>query len=339
VLIVDEQGLIRQVNSLAADLFRCTEQALLGVEVDELVPSDLRRVHREERDRFRRDPSRRTMGTGRHLLAQRPDGTTFPVDISLQPLDVEGELLVVAVVRDLTDHDQLQRRKDELARDADALRRFIDVASHELRTPLTAVLGFAETLQQHPDLPPDRRAELLGRLVRNARREEALLSGLLDLSRLHNGRLGLSIGPVDLATTVQEVTTAFEDVDVTSTVASDVRVLADTLRVEQVLTNLLTNAVRYGEPPITIEAEVLDGSGGAQVRLRVRDHGPGIDEQFEGRLFDAFSQQSSGDRRDAVGLGLGLHLTRELVEAMDGHIAYHRNEPTGSCFEVRLPAA
>lgn len=338
VLVVEQTGLVRQANELAADLFRCGHDRLLGLEVEALVPTHLRGSHRGQRAAFHRAPSRRSMGSGRRLRARRLDGTTFPVDISLQPISVADEMLVVAVIRDLTAHDELRRRNDELVRDADALRRFIDVASHELRTPLTSLLGFAETLQQQPDLEADLRAEILSRLVRNARREEALVSGLLDLSRFHNGKLDLSIDPVDLVTTVQELVTLFDGIDITCMVPSGTRVLADALRLEQILSNLLTNAVRYGQEPITIEAGMVDGSHGAQVWLRVRDQGPGIDEEFETALFRAFSQQSTGDRRDAAGLGLGLYLARELAAAMGGTITYDANEPTGSCFEVRLPA-
>jgi PAS domain S-box-containing protein len=337
VLVVDQAGVIRHVNERAAAHLRCRQQRLVGSQIEDFVPEHLRATHRADRDRFRATPSRRTMGSGRQLLARRTDGTTFSVDISLQPISVDGEVLVVAVLRDQSVRDDLRLRNDELARDADALRRFIDVASHELRTPLTSVLGFAETLLEQPDMSSELRTHLLHRLAHNARREEALLSGLLDMSRLHNGKLAVAVGPVDLAATTHEVCDSFDNIDITCTVPDGLAVLADGLRVQQILTNLLTNAVRYEAPPITVDADTVGGADGTLVRLRVCDQGPGVSEEFEESLFKAFSQQSSGDRREAAGLGLGLYLCAHLVQAMSGSIDYVRLEPTGSCFEVLLP--
>ena len=339
VVVTDRSGHIRRANEMAAGLFRFELDALLELTVEALVPSQLRELHQEERAGFYRQPSRRSMGTGRTLRARRRDGTTFPVDISLQPVLVDDEPLVVAVVRDLTSHDELRRRNDQLAHDADMLRRFVDVASHELRTPLTAVLGFAETLLEQPGMAEEVRADLVDRLARNARRQEALISGLLDLSRLHSGKLPVSIERVDLAATVQEVVGAFDEVEIHHTVPAGSWTYADELRIEQVLTNLLTNAVRYGAEPIHIDLGQVDGDPSSLLQLTVRDEGPGIAEDFEERIFEAFSQQSVGDRRDANGLGLGLYLSRELMLTMGGTLTYRRNEPSGSCFDIRLPAA
>ena len=337
VVVTDRSGKIRRANEMAAQLFRFDSDTLLELTVDDLVPSHLRKLHQEERAGFHRQPSRRSMGTGRTLRARRRDGSTFPVDISLQPILVDDERMVVAVVRDLTSHDELRRHNDQLAHDADMLRRFVDVASHELRTPLTAVLGFAETLLDQPDMASEVRDELVDRLARNARRQEALISGLLDLSRLHSGKLPMSIEPVDLCPTVQEVVDAFDEVDIHHDIPDGCCVLADKLRVEQVLTNLLTNAVRYGAEPIHITAGRVHDSPSSPIRVTVSDQGPGIASEFEARIFEAFSQQSTGDQRDANGLGLGLYLSRELLDTMGGTITYRHNEPSGSCFEVRLP--
>ncbi len=344
VLVVDVQGEIRDANAVAGQLFRCRENALVGSPVEELVPEHLRSVHRRERAIFAEAPSRRSMGSGRRLRARRCDATTFPVDISLRPISVDGESLVVAVVRDLTAHDQLRRHNEQLAHDASNLRRFIDVASHELRTPLTSVLGFAETLQRHPDLDDTERAELVDRLVRNARREEALISALLDVSRLRNGRLPLEVAPVDLAATVDEVVGAFGEVEIRRRVRDGTVVLADQLRLEQILTNLLANAVRHGAEPIEVAAGPVTAGEAHRASIVVTDHGPGVDAAFEPELFQAFSQQDGAGRpgdasRLGPGLGLGLHLTRELVAAMGGTIVYRPNTPTGSRFEVQLPTS
>jgi PAS domain S-box-containing protein len=336
VVAVDERGTIRHVNDLAAELFRTSTAALEGASIDQLVPSDLRTTHVEDRAAFHSLPSVRTMGSGRELNAQRADGTRFRVDVSLQPLEVEGERLVLAVVRDLTELVRLIETNRTLAADAALLREFVTIASHELRTPLTSVRGFAETLQSGRVTDREQQQDLLGRIVRNAQRQESLISGMLDLSRIRKGRISVVLEEVAVTDAVGAALDAIEGLgDVEVRVAPDLLVRADPLRLVQVLVNLLTNAARYGAPPVALAAE-RDTEG---VALRVTDHGPGVPDRFADALFEAFTQADRGDTREATGLGIGLYITRELVTAMGGQIAYRPNRPTGATFTVRLLAA
>ena len=172
ILVVDAGGRIRAVNELAVELLGYDADELVGGPVEVLVPDGSRSGHGTHLAAFMARPVQRRMGSGQPLRAQRGDGSCFPADISLQPVVVAGEQLVVVAVRDLSRQRQLQRRNHELEEHAEALGRFVDVASHELRTPLSAIRGFAETLQRPGLTAPEQQAVLHG-LLRNTRRQQA----------------------------------------------------------------------------------------------------------------------------------------------------------------------
>lgn len=331
VVVVDGTGRIRAVNDLTEQLLHASRAVLLRHSIDDLLPVELRDRHRHHRDTFTAAPQRRTMGWGRELRAVRLDGSSFPVDVSLQPVELDGEALVIAAVRDRTREHELVLSNAELAEAARALRSFVSLASHELRTPLTSVKGFAETLLSGRITQPEMVQQLLTRIRDNADRQDALITSLLDLSRIEAGKLHVSLEPVDVAALVTDLVADLDDDRVHAEVPT-AWVRADPLRLEQVLVNLVTNALRYGAPPVTITGHAQD----QQQVLTVRDVGGGIDPAFEATLFDAFTQASSGDRRVATGLGLGLYLARELQHAMDGTISYRRDGAGGTCFDLGL---
>lgn len=273
------------------------------------------------------------MGSGRDLVALRSDGSRFPVDIALQPVRMRDELLVVAVVRDLSVQFALRERNQQLRDRADDLQEFIDLASHELRTPLTMVRGFAETLLHGRQQDPDHHRMLLERIVRNAARQEALIAGLLDLARLQRGALQLDPTLVQLDELVAEVVSLVQLPGALTVDVPGIAIYVDRLRVEQVLSNLLINASRYGAPPFGVQAQRT----GEAVILCVSDAGDGVDATFERALFEAFRQESTGDRRVAQGLGLGLFLSRELMRAMGGQLHYRRDEQQRTSFDMVFP--
>lgn len=335
VLVVDPSGTVRIVNDAAAELFRTRVERLVGEHLEALVPAEHRAAHRRHRDAYQGAPSARRMGSELQLWASALDGTRVPVDVGLQPVLAGEEQLVVAVVRDLTARRRVEQANHDLERTATRLRQFVDVASHELRTPLTAVLGFAETLlHQIGYRADDRTRELLEAIRRNALRQERLLSGLLELTRLQRGQLRLHPEVCPVHTLVDEAVDSIPGLDVEVAVDPATLVVADPLRVVQVLVDLLVNAERYGAAPVSV-TEVM--SGPDQVLLVVSDGGQGIPEEFRQEMFAPFTQASRGDTREAEGLGLGLHLARSLALAMGGDLSYVPDEPHGSRFLLLLP--
>ncbi len=218
-------------------------------------------------------------------------------------------------------------------REVDRLRSaLVSTLAHDVRNPLAAIRGSIRMLlDRTDDIDPSTRSELLGAADRQAGRLERLAADLLDLARLEQGRLELALEDVPLAATVQQAVSYFDEQR-----AFEIRIdpalttRADPRRLEQIVVNLVSNALRHGAGPYLIEAKPLNG----QVAVAFRDHGPGVPAEERGQLFEPVR----GDR-DAQSAGFGLAIVKALAEAHGGLVEYQQNEPRGACFIVTLPLA
>lgn len=218
----------------------------------------------------------------------------------------------------------------------------IATVSHELRSPLTSIKGFTSLLISRWDgIADDRKLELLEQIRLDADRVTRMLTELLDISRLEAGRLHLRARPLDLAmltrSVVEKVTLHEPDLDAVVTFPADFpEVTADPDKVEQVLTNLVENASKYASPVgLRIEGSVVDDDiDGAAVAVSVSDRGQGIPEADLPRVFERFFRREEGR---PTGTGLGLWISRGLVEAHDGHLTATSAEGEGSTFRFTLP--
>lgn len=254
---------------------------------------------------------------------------------------------VVLVFRDVTDLRAAQRAQTAARRAAEASNRakdeFLAMLSHELRTPLNAILGWTRLLR-HRALNPSQQAHGLQVIERNAEIQARLVEDLLDVSRIASGRLRLQSGPVDLApvisAAVEAVRPAAANKGLTLAVQTDLTsmVRGDAARLQQVIWNLLTNAVKFTPAGGHVTVEASEGHG--RVRIVVRDTGEGFSPEFTPYLFDAFSQANSSFSRPHGGLGLGLTIVRRLVEAHGGTVdADSPGLHQGATFTVVLPAS
>ncbi len=261
---------------------------------------------------------------------------------------------LLAISRDISEQRQAQEERAEVLRRERAARaqaeassrlkdEFLAVLSHELRTPLNAILGWARLLQ-HGDCPADRFAHAVIAIERNARAQAELIESLLDLSSIVTGKLRLEPEPLDLRELVPGAIEAVRlSADAKGIVidvrlpASPVIVLGDDDRLRQVLWNLLSNSVKFTPPGGRIELEVAHADE-HEVLIRVTDTGEGISAGFLPHVFDRFRQADSTSTRRYGGLGLGLAITRELVEAHGGFVsAESAGEGLGARFTVHLP--
>jgi signal transduction histidine kinase len=230
----------------------------------------------------------------------------------------------------------LVRQREELAaalRDlhrVDRLRAgLVTTLAHDVRNPLAAIRASIQTLLTHPERR-DAIPALLSVADRQARRLERLAHQILELARLEQGQLDLALQDVTLLPVVQRALSYADGAErIEVRVGEDVRVRADPDRLEQIVLNLATNQLRYGEPPFAIEAHTHDH----QVTLSFSDHGRGISADKQAGLFEPF-----GTRSDAGSVGLGLAIVRALVDAHGGRVVYRGTEDGGACFDVVLPA-
>jgi PAS domain S-box-containing protein len=358
MLLVDETGTIVMANALAQDVLGYSREELVGQSIERLVPARYQREHAGFRAGFFADARQRPMGAGRELYGLRKDGSEVPVEIGLSPIDSSEGRFVLAAVTDISERRRVereieQRRTELLERERTAradLERagrlkdeFVAVLSHELRTPLNAVLGYAHLLGTGA-LSPERSRHALDAIQRNAQAQGRLVESLLDLSRVLAGTLELDLAPLDLAQIVDAaIDVVRPDVDARG-IALDVEMpsqrislVGDANRLQQVFWNLLSNAVKFTPPHGRIDVRVTTDD--AHVRVTVADTGQGIGPEFLPHVFDRFRQEGGRRGKSPSGLGLGLAVAREIVQAHGGTVlAYSDGEGRGSLFTVILPS-
>ena len=257
------------------------------------------------------------------LLAVGSSARVLSSAVVLIPVAVGIGLVIADRVRDLREaRDRAERAEGWRA-------ALVATLAHDIRSPLTTVEGTLMLLDEGLRLPAERQKPLIGAALRQTRRLTRLATGLLDLERVQQGTLRLDRRWVSVAEVADGAARLVaSDSDVAVQADPELRLYADPERLEQVLINLVTNAVRHGEPPVLVTAERAGGT----VRIAVRDHGPGVPAHRRAALFERLV----GDSDHPESVGLGMWIVRLLVEAHGGSVTYEPAEP-GARFVVTLP--
>ncbi len=355
ILLIDDEGRIKMTNAALDRMFGYEASELLEHRVETLVPESMREKHVLFRGGFARSPRTRPMGQSADLNGRRKDGSTFPIDVALASFKAGDERFVEATVADITERKRaesalrdlnanLERKVEQrtlaLAAASAAKSEFLANMSHEIRTPMNGMLGLAQLLEREP--LSKEQLTMVSRLRQAGQSLLGILNDILDFSKIEAGQLRLDPQPFELAPMLAQIGSLLGATAHAKGLALHVGdppplaggLIGDALRLEQVLMNLVGNAVKFtekGEINLRVEARSITTSH-VRLRFEVQDTGIGISPQQKASLFTPFTQADGAITRRFGGTGLGLSICKRLVEMMQGEIGIDSAPGVGSTF-------
>ena len=343
MVIVGPQGTIRLVNAQTEALFGFARDELIGQPIEVLIPARYRERHVGHRSTYFAEPRVRAMGSDLTLHGARKDDSEFPVEISLSPLELNGERMVSAAIRNVTERKRLEEKTQEASR---LKSEFLANMSHELRTPLNAIIGFTELMHRGAAGPvSDEHREYLGDVLTSARHLLRLINDILDLAKVESGKMEFQPEPIDLAIVIAEVRDILRGLATNKRLKLDTeidpaatQIVADPPRIKQVLYNYLSNAIKFTAEGGHVRVRVREEDA-AHVRIEVEDTGIGIAAEDLPKLFVEFQQLDEGTGKRYHGTGLGLALVKRVVEAHGGRVDVRSTPGKGSVFAAIIPRA
>ena len=340
MVVVNLGGDIVLLNLQAEKQFGYRRDELLGQKVTNIIPEGFAERLIADDLRSAEDALAQQIGTGIELIARRKDGSEFPIEIMLSPLQSAEGILVTAAIRNISARKIMEEARKRLERLKD---EFVATVSHELRTPLTSIAGALGLLTSNVVARlPDPAPRLLTIAYTNSQRLIRLLDDILDIEKMESGKAIFNFKRVELRPLIEqtiEATLGFAkgyNVRIrldSASAAVDVR--ADPDRLVQVVTNLFSNAIKFSPPGEEVVVAVETRNETA--RISVRDHGHGIPDEFKPHIFEKFGQADATDARQKGGTGLGLSIVKQIVTRLGGAVDFADAPGGGAIFFVDLP--
>jgi PAS domain S-box-containing protein len=336
----DLNGTVQTWNLGAERIFGYTAKEIIGKSIRIIIPAD----RQSEEDFVLSKVRRGLMVDHFETVRQRKDGTLIDVSVTVSPLrNTNGEIIGASkIAREITEQRRLRAAAEEASRLKD---EFLTVLSHELRTPLNAVLGYSRMLRREDKrMSADLRERALDALERNADSLSRLVSDVLDTSRMVTGKLRLELDAHGIDAVIMEAIRTIQPAAEAKGIALGVHiypgltVLCDRDRMQQAMWNILSNAIKF--TPSGGRVTVRADRHGGEITITIADTGIGIAPEHLPLVFRHFWQAHTGASREFGGLGLGLALSRHIVELHGGSIgAESEGQGMGTAFTVMLPTA
>lgn len=351
-IIVNNEGIVVRANQRANRMFGFVTGSMVGCIIEDLVPECMREKHRALRENFQRTNMSRMMNTGSFFAAQKRDGTEITVAINLVPIELSSGKHWVAAIHDVSAQKQIEQTLEDAKQKAEDASRsksdFVANMSHEIRTPLNAVLGAAQLLVRTPLTQVQQK--YLGMIRTSGETLLGIINDILDFSKIEAGKMELEQETFSLLDTINRVANIMsvnvndKNIDLSIDVDPSVPeyLVGDGLRLQQVLINLVTNAIKFtSEGWVNVSISLDSKSSNAHnssrrdslyLKFSVSDSGIGMSQEQQKALFTAFTQADTSITRKFGGTGLGLVICSKIVQMFNGEFSVDSEIGKGSCF-------
>lgn len=329
IMTINENGQIQSINPAGEALFGYTSAEVSGELISTIIP-ELKPQSNTENNTSK---LLTLSGNRRDSYALHKDSTRIPIELAISTLEINDRTLYTAIIHDLTERTKVDRLKDE----------FISTVSHELRTPLTSIKGALGLIMGGVlDSSPEKMKEMLSISYENCGRLERLINDLLDFNKHQSLETPLQISPIEINALLEKALLSNQgyadkyDVSYSWKPAEEkIYINGDEHKLMQVLSNLLSNAVKYSNKGAQVVISTTHNTH--EIRVSITDTGSGIPLEFQDKVFEKFTQADSSDTRRVGGTGLGMAITKTLIEKHGGRIGFDSTPGQGSSFYFDLP--
>jgi PAS domain S-box-containing protein len=347
IIVVDGKGDMIIWNKGAKNMFGYSEEEALGKPLMMLMPEQFRSSHKNKLDIVTSTGKTNLMGKVLELQGLKKDGVEFPIELNIATWEAGKERFYSGIIRDISERkktEKLRNENEQFVLANKTKNEFLTMMTHELRTPLNAVMGFSELLRQKIAGELNEKQETyVNNIITGGQHQLTLIDMILDMTKIEAGKLELIRTRISAPAIIEDVLTILKESASHKKVALKIEfdldlddILADGQRFKNIMFNLVDNAIKYSKPTggtVTIIAKKLDN----MARFSVSDTGIGIKEENRIKLFRSFQQVDSGISRRYGGIGLGLAITKQLVELHGGTITVDSKLGEGSTFIFTLP--
>jgi|GEM_PF-1672444 len=347
IICINERGMVETVNRAVEHIFGYAATEIIGQNIKMLMPEPYRNQHYQ----YPTTGETHFIGSSYEVSGQRKDGSIFPIELAMNEMSLGGQRHLIGVLRDITLRKQADEALQHAKESAESANRsksnFLAAMSHEIRTPMNGVIGMLEVLTQTG--LNDHQAEMTKLIRESAYTLLGIIEDILDFSKIEAGKLELEQNCLSIEDVVEKACSMFDymadkkQIELTLFVDPEIpNVLGDALRIHQILTNLINNALKFssaqnhlGQVRVCVRISRRE-KGRVCLEFTVRDNGIGMDEATQSRLFSPFEQADSSTKRLFGGTGLGLAISRQLINMMGGEINVKSKLGAGSTFTVHL---
>ena len=361
IITINSEGIVQTYNKTCISLFGYSPEEVIGKNIKTLVPEPHKSKHDDYLKNYLKTKEAKIIGIGREVECERKDGSTFPADLSISVAYEKGNEVFIGVIRDITARknaeekkkkfliklkekaEELQRAKEEAILASKSKSEFLANMSHEIRTPMTAILGYIDLLKENPKAVSEEAMEQILVIEKNGGYLLNIINDILDLSKIEAEKLELEFAPMDifdLSSNIKELLQAKLvekklkfDIDYAFPIPD--KVMADQIRIRQILINLLGNAIKFTQKgSVTLKIKWDEDS--SSMVFDVIDTGIGMTEEQQEKVFQSFQQADNSITRKFGGTGLGLAISKRLCEMMNGSISVSSEYGQGTTFTVKV---